>query len=295
MSALAAVLLLGIGAGLAWSSRVYLKALAVTWAEAVWPKALTADAEHALQPGQPFKECADCPEMVTLPAGEFMMGSAKEGRGGGDITEGPQHKVSVKRFAVSRFEVTFDEWDACATLGGCAFQPSDQGWGRGTRPVINVSWDDAQQFVAWLSRRTGRPYRLLSEAEWEYAARADSDRDYSWGDAIGNGNANCDGCGSQWDMKQRAPVGSFAANAFSLHDMHGNAFEWTQDCDHATYNGAPKDGSAWIAGGDCAGRIVRGGSWSYNPQILRASFREPFPTILRHGDLGFRLGKTLTP
>jgi formylglycine-generating enzyme required for sulfatase activity len=289
MGVLAGVLLIGIGAGLAWSSRAYLKALAVVGAETVWPKALTAEAEHALQPGQGFKECADCPEMVVVPEGEFMMGSPKEEKGH-ESPEEPQHKVSIKqRFAVSRFEVTFEEWDACITLCGCVYQPSDQGWGRGTRPVINVNWDDVQQYVAWLSKRTGRPYRLLSEAEWEYAARAGSDKSYSWGDEIGKGNANCNGCGSQWDLKQTAPVGAFAANAFGLHDMHGNVFEWTQDCVHNNYSGAPEDGSAWTVGGNCDGRVVRGGSWVSNPQNLRAADRDGDPTGIRFLYLGFRL------
>jgi formylglycine-generating enzyme required for sulfatase activity len=162
MGALAGVLLLGIGTGLAWSNRAYLKALAVTWVEVIWPKVLTAEAEHVLGPGQIFRECADCPEMVVVPAGEFMMGSTKQPQ------EKPQHRVSIRqRFAVSRFEVTFEEWDACVSLGGCAYQPWDQGWGHGRRPVINVNWEDAHQFVDWLSRRTGKSYRLLSEAEWE--------------------------------------------------------------------------------------------------------------------------------
>jgi formylglycine-generating enzyme required for sulfatase activity len=293
MGALAGVLILGIGAGLAWSSRAYLKALAVTWAEVVWPKVLTAEAEHALKPGQNFAECADCPEMVVVPAGEFMMGSPKDEEGHRSFEE-PQHKVSIKqRFAVSRFEVTFEEWDACVTLGGCAYSPSDQGWGRGTRPVINVNWDDAQQYVAWLSKRTGKSYRLLSEAEWEYAARAGSDKAYSWGDEIGS--ANCNGCGSQWDFKQTAPVGSFAANAFGLHDMHGNVWEWTQDCIHNNYSGAPEDGSAWTAGGDCAGRVVRGGSWFVDPQLLRSASRIRVTSDVRGNSLGFRVGRTLTP
>jgi formylglycine-generating enzyme required for sulfatase activity len=245
----------------------------VTWAEVVWSKVLTAEAEQALQPGQSFYECADCPWMVVVPAGEFMMGSPKEEEGH-QSNEEPQHKVSIRqRFAFSRFEVTFEEWDACVTLGGCAYQPSDQGWGRGTRPVINVNWVDAHQFVAWLSTRTGKSYRLLSEAEWEYAARAGSDKSYSWGDEIGRNNANCNGCGSQWDNKQTAPVGSFALNKFGLHDMHGNVWEWVEDCWHPNYQGAPNDGSAWTARGNCEIRVVRGGSWSANPQSLRAADR----------------------
>ena len=141
-------------------------------------------------------------------------------------------------FAVSKLEVTADEWDACVVLGGCTWPAPETGFGRGTRPVMNVSWDDAQQYVAWLSTRTGKTYRLLSEAEWEYAARAGTSTAYFWGNEIGNGNANCNGCGSQWDHRRTAPVGSFAPNAFGLHDMHGNVWEWVQDCMHEDYNGA---------------------------------------------------------
>ena len=163
---------------------------------------------------------------------------------------------------MSKFEVTFDEWDACVAYGDCDPRVSDSGWGRGRQPVINVTWDDAKRYVAWLSRMTGKPYRLLTEAEWEYAARAGTQTAYSWGDEIGKGNANCDGCGSQWDNKQTAPVGSFAANAFGLYDMHGNVWEWVEDCFHDNYEGAPDDGSAWTADGDCNSRVLRGGSWS---------------------------------
>jgi formylglycine-generating enzyme required for sulfatase activity len=140
--------------------------------------------------------------------------------------EGPQHKVTIaKPFAVSKFAVTFDEWDACVVLGGCP-QASDSGFGRGKRPVINVNWDDAQQYVAWLSRMTGRPYRLLTEAAWEYAARAGSTTAYFWGDEIGVGNANCKGCGNQTDNRETSPVGSFKPNAFGLYDTHGNVWQW---------------------------------------------------------------------
>jgi formylglycine-generating enzyme required for sulfatase activity len=294
MGALAAVLLAGIGVGLAWSSRAYLKARAVTLAELVWPRTLPLEAERTRPPGEPFKECADCPEMMVVPARTFTMGSPK-GEKGHDDTEEPPHPVSIARFAVSRFELTFDEWDACVTLRGCTYSPSDQGWGRGTRPVINVSWNDAQEYVAWLSRRTGKPYRLLSEAEWEYAARAGSDKAYSWGDEIGSGNANCAGCDSQWDNKQTAPVGQFAPNAFGLHDMHGNVWEWTQDCVHGNYDNAPKDGSAWTTDGNCDSRVVRGGSWLNNPAFLRAAYRNGVTTVDRNYFLGFRVGRTLTP
>ena len=160
----------------------------------------------------------------------------------------------AKPFAVSKFEVTFEQWEACVAVGACAHVP-DSGMGRNTQPVINVSWDDVQRYVAWFSKMTGRPYRLLSEAEWEYAARAGTTTAYSWGGAIDENNANCKGCGSQWDDRQTAPVGSFAPNAFGLYDMrNGNVWEWVEDCFHDNYEGAPKDGSPWIAQGDCKNR-----------------------------------------
>jgi formylglycine-generating enzyme required for sulfatase activity len=210
--------------------------------------------------------------------------------------EEPRHAVKIaKAFAVSKFDVTFADWDACVSVGGCPQEgrAHDLAWGRGTRPVINVGWDDAQAYVAWLSRMTGKRYRLLTEAEWEYAARAGSPTAYYWGDEIGKGNANCDGCGSQWDNKQTAPVGSFAANPFGLYDMTGNVWQWVQDCYHPNYDGAPPDGSAWTSGDCSSGRVLRGGSWDNTPQNLRSAVRGRFTTVDRGSDLGFRVGRTL--
>jgi formylglycine-generating enzyme required for sulfatase activity len=295
LAAVIVLLILGIGAGLAWSSRVYLHALAVTLKETIWPQVLTAEAERALKPGQDFKECAPCPVMIVVASGEFVMGSPKN-ENGHQSTEEPQHKILIKQpFAVSRFETTFDEWDVCAALRGCTNLPSDRGWGRGRRPVINVSWDDVQQYVAWLSKRTGKPYRLLSEAEWEYAARAGTTTAYPWGDKIGKNNANCADCGSPWDLKQTAPVGTFLANAFGLHDMHGNVFEWTDDCFHDNYRGAPEDATAWTADGNCKGRVARGGSWEYVSGRLRSANRDWYSTGSPNSGLGFRVGRTLAP
>jgi formylglycine-generating enzyme required for sulfatase activity len=150
----------------------------------------------------------------------------------------------VKPFAVSKFDVTFADWDACTSMGGCPLI-GDSGFGRGTEPVLNVSWDDAQGYVAWLSKMTGRPYRLLTEAEWEYAARAGTTTAYPWGDVIGIGNASCNNCGSQWDNRQASPVGSFKPNGFGLYDMEGDLWQWVEDCYNDSYDGAPADGSAW--------------------------------------------------
>jgi formylglycine-generating enzyme required for sulfatase activity len=259
---------------------------------------LTTEAERALKPLESFRECAkDCPEMIVAPAGEFTMGSPATEKGRNGI-EGPQHTVTIARpFAVSKFEVTFEQWDACVTVGGC-LQASDSGYGRGTKPVNNVNWDAAQQYVAWLRKMTDRHYRLLSEAEWEYAARAGADTAYSWGDEIGKGNANCDGCGSQWDRRQPAPVGSFTANKFGLYDMHGNVWEWVEDCWHDDYGGdPPSDGSAWTTRCPNIGnRVVRGGSWNVIPQSLRSAVRIRGSAGGRnYGDGGFRVGRTLSP
>jgi formylglycine-generating enzyme required for sulfatase activity len=264
-----------------WFERTYLQ---LRWEMWVGPKPLAATIERALKPREAFQECARCPVMVVVLAGYFMMGE-----------EGRQHRVRITNtFAVSRFEVTFEEWDACVALGGCFVKPGDQGWGHGNQPVINVSWDDAKEYIAWISKQTGRSYRLLSEAEWEYAARAGSTTAYSWGESYGKGNANCAECGTQWDNKQTAPVGSFAANAFGLYDMHGNVEEWVEDCWHYDYRGAPTNGSAWT-NGDCSRRITRGGSFNNLPGALRSANRLVHPTGHRFFNLGFRLATTLPP
>jgi formylglycine-generating enzyme required for sulfatase activity len=256
--------------------------------------ALRPDQEQALRPKDTFKECANCPQMIVVPAGSFTMGSPTN-EPGRSSNEGPQRTVTIARqYAVGQFELTFDQWDTCVADGGCnGYKPSDQGWGRGYRPVINVSWDDAKAYVAWLAKKTDKFwYRLLTEAEYEYAARAGTTTAYPWGSAIGKNNANCDGCGSQWDGKQTAPVGSFAANGFCLYDMVGNVSAWTEDCYHDSYSGAPTDGSAWTSG-DCSRHILRGGSWLFNPWLLRSASRNTNITVLRNSNFGFRVGRTL--
>jgi formylglycine-generating enzyme required for sulfatase activity len=262
----------------------------------VQPYVLAPEAERGLKPGYAFKECAkdkDCPEMIVIPAGDFMMGSPETEQGRSPV-EGPQHKVTIaSAFAVSKFDVTFADWDACVAVGGCP-QAVDSRMGRGSKPVINVTWDDAGQYVAWLSRMTGKPYRLLTEAEWEYAARAGTMTAYPWGDKIAKGNANCDGCGSEWDGRETSPVGSFKPNGFGLHDMAGNVWQWVEDCARARYDGAPNDGSA-RTDGDCSRRVVRGGSWGNGPRFLRSASRGGVTTGNRYNHLGFRVGRTLTP
>jgi formylglycine-generating enzyme required for sulfatase activity len=236
--------------------------------------------------------------MVVVPAGRFVMGaSLAESQAQFYAAEIPQHIVSIaKPFAVSKYEVTFAEWDTCATYGDCANDNSDNGWGRGQQPVINVTWDDARTYVKWLSKVTGKTYRLLSEAQYEYAVRAGTQTLYPWGNDVrlnGEAMANCNGCGSKWDNQRTAPIGSFPPNKFGLYDMVGNVFEWTEDCVHNNYNGAPTDGSAWLTGGDCKDRVVRGGSWSVTPVNLRSAARNFGATGYRGDYLGFRVARML--
>ena len=252
---------------------------------------LSPQQEQALKSGESFNECTNCPLMIVIPAGSFMMGSPA---GEGDNDEHPQHRVTIAvPFAVSKFELTFDDWDACVADGGCdGYKPSDDGWGRSRRPVIDVSWNDAAAYVAWLVKKTGKPYRLLSESEYEYATRGGTTTAYPWGDDIGKNKANCNGCGSQWGGKETAPVGSIAPNQFGLYDMVGNVWEWTQDCSEISYNGAPTDGSAWT-GGDCLSRVLRGGAWAYSPSYLRSAARNWAHPEDRGDRFGFRVGRTL--
>ena len=238
------------------------------------------------------------PEMVVLPTGRFRMGDLD---GSGDDSERPVHTVTISRpIAMGKYPVTFEEYDQFVSATS-AERPFDEGWGRGTRPVINVNQEDAKAYAVWLSEQTGKRYRLPSEAEWEYAARAGTTTKYSWGDDIGRNRANCDGCGSEWDNKQTAPVGSFEANPFGLYDMHGNVDEWVEDCWHYDYEDAPSDGSAWTTGcdeSDIIGSraVLRGGSWSNNPRGLRSAGRcWGQPSEYGHDVLGFRLVQDINP
>ena len=227
-------------------------------------------------------------EMVSIPAGTFRMGDLS---GEGLDDEQPVRSVSVPAFKLGKYEVTYAQWDACVADGGCnGYIPYDYGWGRGNRPVINVSWNDTQFFIDWLNMKTGGNYRLPTEAEWEYAARAGSTTEYSWGNDIGSNRANCDNdyCGDSWDYT--APVGSFPANPWGLHDMHGNVWEWAQDCWNDSYEGAPTDGSAWTSG-NCGRRVVRGGAWNFFARYLRSAYRIWDARTLRNGDNGFRLAQ----
>jgi len=225
------------------------------------------------------------PEMVQLPTSSFMMGSSE-----GEDNEKPVHRVAIDQgLAMMRHEVTFADYDQfVAATGKTKRINDDEGWGRGTRPVINVSWQDANDYAKWLSQQTGKNYRLPSEAEWEYAARAGSTKGYSWGNNIGSGRANCNDCDSQLGDSKTALVKSFSANAFGLYDMHGNVWEWTQDCWNDSYRLAPDDGAAWLSG-NCARRVLRGGSWYYEPRYLGAAGRLILGAGSRIDDNGFRL------
>ena len=228
--------------------------------------------------------------MVLVAAGQFTMGSPSD-EPGRDDDEGPQHNVTVAEpFLAGKFEVTFAEWDACVAAGGCK-PKSDAGWGRLNRPVIRVSWDDAKAYASWLSRKTGKAYELLSEAKWEYAARGGTATPYWWGENQESDRANCDGCGSNWDNEKTAPVGSFEANGFGLHDTAGNVREWVEDCYHDHYEGAPTDGSPWIDA-QCSVRVLRGGGWYNPPKVVRSASRIGAGPDYAYDDYGFRVART---
>jgi len=245
-----------------------------------------------------FDECLDCPTMVWIPAGTFTQGSPTD-EPERDSDEGPQRTVNVPAFAMGRTEVTFDQWDACFADGGCSHNPDDEGWGRGDRPVINVRWNDAQEYVTWLSNKTGEDYRLPSESEWEYATRADTTGRFNTGDCITTDQANFDGnfpaqgCPTGVYRQQTLPVASFAPNAFGLYDTHGNVWEWVQDCWNGSYDGAPTDGSAWMTG-DCSLAVLRGGSWFGLGRILRSAYRTTDGRGTRYLSYGFRVARSVS-
>jgi len=228
------------------------------------------------------------PEMVRIEPGRFMMGSP-EGEKGRFDNEHPQHTVDIAYpFEVGKYPVTFSQWDVAVEGGGCeGYRPGDEGWGRGDRPVIHVSWNDAMAYIRWLNRRTDRHYRLLTEAEWEYCCRAGTDTPWSFGTRIRADQANF--------LNQRTePVGRFALNQFGLAGMHGNVWEWCEDCWHENYDqpGRPDDGSAWLEA-DCDRRVVRGGSWLISPRFLRSAERYWGSRNYRDSVIGFRVARTL--
>jgi len=290
------------------STRAILHLIAV--AIAFYGMTSTADAagrksSRAQAKEQDFRDCSSCPRMVKIPAGEFMMGSP-DGELRRSPNEGPQHRVVIaKPFAIGKYEVTFAEWDACVAKGGCRYKPADEGWGRGSRPAVNISWDDAVEFVRWLAKTTGKPYRLPTEAEWEYAARGMTDtseaaQPFSTGATINYKQANYDanfvyGPGRMGIYRQQTmSVGSLSRNRFGLHHMHGNVWEWVQDCYRPDYRNAPADGSA-VVGSDCRLRVLRGGAWNYYPWMLRSAYRYATPGNVRLNNVGFRVALSITP
>lgn len=265
------------------------------------PRALTATEERCLKAKDEFRECADCPAMVVVPAGSFTMGSQESGKDRRDNEE-PQRTVRIgKAFAVGKFTVSFVEWDACVAGGGCdGYRPEDKGWGRGKLPVINVSWEDAKAYLAWVSKVTGKSYRLLTEAEWEFATRAGTTTPFWWGSSSSTSQANYKGNytygdGNKGDFRARTvPVDSFAPNPFGLYQMHGNVWQWVEDCYIDSYKNAPTDGSA-NAANRCESRVIRGGSWGSNAWDLRASSRGRGYPGDRSNLISFRVARTLVP
>jgi formylglycine-generating enzyme required for sulfatase activity len=298
-------------------TRTALSAVIVAVALAAW-----TSAGAQVQIDREFQECQNCPMMVGIPAGSFVMGSPADEQGRFD-TEGPLHDVSVKAFALGKYDVTSREF--LVFLQDTGYQPApcdklqNMAWrspGRGLAyppyvgepprwPAVCLSWSDAQAYVAWLNEKVRRerpgivsgagPYRLPSEAEWEYAARGDTVSARWWGDALGVGKANCNGCGSVFDYRYLADVDSFAPNGFGLYGMLGNAWQWTADCWHESYVGAPADGSAWMDG-ICVKHVIRGGSWSNLPIFVRSAARSGSGAEGEYDYsslAGFRIARTL--
>lgn len=241
-----------------------------------------------LKTGDVFRDCLNCPEMVVVPAGLFVMGSTGKRK-----TERPAHRVNIaKSFAVGRYEITFDEWLVCLRETACRHSPDDHKWGRSGRPVINITWHQAQNYTKWLSRKTGHRYRLPSEAEWEYVHRAGTTTDFWWGSEPGENNANCKDCKSEWSAKSSAPVGSFKANPFGLFDTAGNLFEWVSDCWNPDHRGAPDTTEPRLTG-NCKYRVIRGGSFYYFNKVSRSSYRAKNPPDVKSYWLGFRVVREL--
>ena len=264
------------------------------------------------EPGSRFQDCPNCPEMIVLPPGSFMMGSP-DTEAGRQPTEGPIHAVTYeKSFAIGVYEVTFAQWDACVNSGGCDdYRPKRRfflrNWGHPRQPVMRIEWDDISSYLSWLTNSSGKPYRLPSEAEWEYAVRGGTTTPFHTGDTISQTDANF----GRYFVGRPDSVGSYPANPFGLHDMLGNVAEWCEDCWHANYVGAPTDGSAWLTG-NCDRRVLRGGHWasdaeamhtSSTPRALRAASRGTGPALTkirkflntgkRDVTIGFRVARDL--
>jgi formylglycine-generating enzyme required for sulfatase activity/class 3 adenylate cyclase len=233
-------------------------------------------------PGAQRTSAIQEPEMTPLRGDTLAMGSNE------DISEKPVHQVTIKPFAISKYPITVREWNECAAAKACPFAAT----GKDDAPITNVSWSDAKQFVAWLAGATQKPYRLPSEAEWEYAARGDTRTKYWWGDQLKPGMANCKNCTDTASAEQPLKVGSFKPNPFGLYDMGGGVDQWVEDCWHRTYQGAPSDGSPWSAG-DCSSHVIRSGSWKSDPTYVRPANRDNYDTNVRYPTHGFRVALSL--
>jgi formylglycine-generating enzyme required for sulfatase activity len=233
-----------------------------------------------------LKDCPACPAMIALPPGSFTMGSNT-----GDPSEKPAHRVSIGApYAIGKHEVTVEQWNACVEAGACQKLTNDAISREKNTPVRDVSWDDAQQYVKWLSKLSGQSYRLPTEAEWEYAARAGTATRFWWGDQMRKGNANCKGCADPWSQESPAAVGSFAANSFGLHDTSGSVWEWVADCWHNSFKDAPADGRAWDTAA-CRDRVIRGGSWRDGESYMPSSTRFKYSASVRYSQNGFRVAR----
>ena len=225
--------------------------------------------------------------MIALPAGSFSMGSSSD-----DPSEKPVHHVTIGApFAIGKYEVTVEQWNACVAANACAKLTPETNANK-TAPARDLSWDDAQQYVKWLSKTTGKPYRLPTEAEWEYADRGGTTSAYWWGDQMRKGTANCKDCGEPWHKEGPEPAGSFAPNPYGLHDMNGSVWEWTADCWHNSYQSAPADGRAWESP-TCDMRVIRGGSWREGSSYMLSATRFKYSSGVRQSQDGFRVVKEL--
>jgi formylglycine-generating enzyme required for sulfatase activity/class 3 adenylate cyclase len=245
------------------------------------PQSAAAPRQQTAVPAQPGAKPASGitePEMAALRGGTFAMGSNE------DASEKPVHQVTIRPFSISKYPITVREWNACAAAKACTATVT----GNDDAPATNVSWSDAKQFVGWLAVATQKPYRLPSEAEWEYAARGGTQTRYWWGEHLLPGMAHCKNCGDAAGVEQPVKVGSFKPNPFGLHDMGGGVDQWVEDCWHKTYQGAPSDGSAWTEG-DCSSHVTRSGSWRNDAKYVRPANRDGYDTNVRYPTHGFRV------
>ncbi len=253
--------------------------------QAIDPAAAPAPQVDPVAAFAPIRDCPACPELVLLPAGAAAIGSTE-----GFAFESPVHDVTIgKAFYIGRREVTFEEWDACLSEGGCQYRPGDRGLGRGLNPVSDLDWNDAKTYLAWLSRKTGKSYRLPTEAEWEYAARAGTKTIYYWGNKLEKDRANCTDCNTS-PINKVIATGTFPANPFGLFDMAGNAAEWVEDCWADNYKAAPKDGSAYTKS-NCRERVLRGGSFNNDARFVRTAARFKYDFDVRYYTNGFRVAR----